>query len=219
MVLRPKVICPHIAFMLCKAQKDPETQHYVFLMLVQVHYTNPMLCIGTWSKKITIKNTYFKVIILIVLLCSCRLMESARYSLWPWAIVSAFPSVVNMLWLLLTLGWRSSLMEITEQKSLFPVPIYQKSVGYVEIIMGTKKMTFLTQMEGWKQTQPALETVGKFTTTQGRTPIRMFGLIWELCNEQYFKQLLYVGPKCQEYGLKYILAWIALSRIWEEKNL
>ena len=58
-------------------------------------------------------------------------------------------------------------MEITEQKSLFPVPIYQKSVGYVEIIMGTKKMTFLTQMEGWKQTQPALETVGKFTMTQG----------------------------------------------------
>lgn len=86
-------------------------------------------------------------------------------------------------------------MEIIEQKSLFPVPTNRKSVGYVEIIMGTKKMTFLTQMEGWKQTRPALETVGKLTMTQGRTPIKMFGLNWELCNKQYFKQLWYVMSK------------------------
>lgn len=108
----------------------------------------------------------------------------------------------------------SSLMEITEQKSLFPVPICQKSVEYVETIMGTKQMTFLTQMERWKQTRPALETVGKFIMTQGRTPIRMFGLSYWLCNEQYFMQLLNVAQKCQEQGIKYILVSEVPSHIW-----
>lgn len=155
-----------------------------------------MLHIGMWFKRVTIKNTSFEVIIMIVLLCAFRLMESARCSLWPWHRVSVFPSVGSMLWLLLTLGWLSSLMEITEQKSLFPVPTCLQSVEYVEIIMGTKKMTFLTQMERWKQTQPALATVGRFTMTPGRTPTRMLGLSCWLCNDQYFKQLVYVSQKC-----------------------
>lgn len=173
------------------------------------------LCnMGMWSKKVTIKNTSFKVIIMIVLLCACSLMESARCSLWPWRRVSVFPSVGSMLWLLLTLGWISSLMEITEQKSFFPVPICLKSVEYVEIIMGTKQMTFLTQMERWKQTRPALATAGRFTMTPGRSPEGMLGLSYWLCNDQYFKQLLCGGQKCQAHGIKCIPVSLITLSIW-----
>lgn len=66
-------------------------------------------------------------------------------------------------------------------------------------------MTSLTQMERWKQTQPALATVGKFTMIPGKTANAMLGLSCWLFNDKYFQQMLYVYQKCQAHGTKYIL--------------
>lgn len=121
--------------------------------------------------------------------------------------MSVFPSVGSMLWLQLTLGCKSSLMEITEQKSLFPVPICLKSVEYVEITMGKKQMTFSTQMERWKQTQPALATVGRFTTTPGRTPARMSCLTCWLCNDQFYATLLWRSKMSDMWDKIYPCQW------------